>query len=362
MEAVLSTKQIGVITAIGPFASLLLQTAWGRLADRTNRKFVLMLALATSGLSALLYLLGTSYPYILGVSTLFVLVNMSVLPMSDAMALEFCTNNRFHFAPVRMCGTIGYAIMPVLLGGLFSVHLHYIFPAYCALCLIAATGTCFFPKSIAKPPVRASKSSEVRILPLLRDPFVIFLLTANFVISIGICAYTYLPLYASNMGYDNNLCGLLNAVAAMSEIPSLLLIDRVLKKIKGQTVIIASSFFCGLRLLITYLAGFCGSNAIWVMMLGQLLQSVSYITNYYCSAQLIHERFPAELKSTAQTLLAMITAGFSRIVGAVLGGILSEPEVLGLQNTFLFFACFLFIGSFAVLACYRFAVRRGAAH
>ena len=271
-----------------------------------------MLALAASGLSALLYLLGTSYPYILGVSTLFVLVNMSVLPMSDAMALEFCTNNRFHFAPVRMCGTIGYAIMPVLLGGLFSVHLHYIFPTYCALCLIAATGTCFFPKSIAKAPVRASKSSEVRILSLLRDPFVIFLLTANFVISIGICAYTYLPLYASNMGYDNNLCGLLNAVAAMSEIPSLLLIDRVLKKIKGQTVIIASSFFCGLRLLITYLAGFCGSNAIWVMMLGQLLQSVSYITNYYCSAQLIHERFPAELKSTAQTLLAMITAGFSR--------------------------------------------------
>ena len=261
-----------------------------------------------------------------------------------------------------MCGTIGYAIMPVLLGGLFSVHLHYIFPTFCALCLIAAAGTCFFPKSIAKALVRASKSSEVRILPLLRDPFVIFLLTANFVISIGICAYTYLPLYASNMGYDNNLCGLLNAVAAMSEIPSLLLIDRVLKKIKGQTVIIASSFFCGLRLLITYLAGFCGSNAIWVMMLGQLLQSVSYITNYYCSAQLIHERFPAELKSTAQTLLAMITAGFSRIVGAVLGGILSEPEVLGLQNTFLFFACFLFIGSFAVLACYRFAVRRGAAH
>ena len=121
MEAGLSTTQIGVITAIGPFASLLLQTAWGRLADR---KFVLMLALAASGLSALLYLLGTSYPYILGVATLFVLVNMSVLPMSDAMALEFCTNNRFHFAPVRMCGTIGYAIMPVLLGGLFSVHLH----------------------------------------------------------------------------------------------------------------------------------------------------------------------------------------------------------------------------------------------
>ena len=228
MSRGLSTTQIGVITAIGPFASLLLQTAWGRLADRTNRKFILMLALATSGLSALLYLLGTSYPYILGVATLFVLVNMSVLPMSDAMALEFCTNNRFHFAPVRMCGTIGYAIMPVLLGGLFSVHLHYIFPTFCALCLIAAAGTCFFPKSIAKAPVRAGKSSGVRILPLLRDPFVIFLLTANFVISIGICAYTYLPLYASNMGYDNNLCGLLNAVAATRQ--SLLNVKAILEE------------------------------------------------------------------------------------------------------------------------------------
>ena len=50
----LSTGQIGVISAIGPLATLLLQTAWGRLADRTNRKGVLILALAASGVCAVL--------------------------------------------------------------------------------------------------------------------------------------------------------------------------------------------------------------------------------------------------------------------------------------------------------------------
>ena len=59
-EIGLSTSEIGLITAVGPLASLLFQTAWGRLADRTNRKFVLLLTLILSAASALLYLLGAT--------------------------------------------------------------------------------------------------------------------------------------------------------------------------------------------------------------------------------------------------------------------------------------------------------------
>ena len=120
-EAGLSTSQIGLITAIGPFASLVFQTAWGRLADRTNRKFVLLLTLVLSAACALLYLLGASFGYILFVAVLYVLFNMSVLPMADAMALEFCTKNRYRFSPMRLCGTVGYALIPILLGTLFSL-------------------------------------------------------------------------------------------------------------------------------------------------------------------------------------------------------------------------------------------------
>lgn len=360
-EAGLSTSQIGVITAIGPFASLIFQTAWGRLADRTNRKFVLMLTLVTSALCALLYLLGTSYLYILTVAVLFVLFNMSVLPMSDALALEFCTANRYRFSPIRMCGTVGYALMPILLGTLLASDLRRIFWAFFTFSMAAAVATLFFPaQAQRRAATPEAPRKKVSLRPLLRDPLVIFLLIANFVISVGICAYTYLPLYASELGYDNNICGLLNAFAAVSEIPSLLLIDAVLKKVKGQHIIVASSFFCALRLFLTYIGGFCGAGALAVLTLAQLLQSVSYITNYYCSAQLIHERFPDELKSTAQTLLAMVTAGFSRIFGSLVGGYLSESSVLGLQNTFLFFALFLLAGSFVVLAAHRRAARGNA--
>ena len=49
----------------------------------------------------------------------------------------------------------------------------------------------------------------------------------------------------------------------------------------------------------------------------------------------------------------MITAGFSRIFGSLVGGYRSESSVLGLQNTFLFFALFLLAGSFVVLLAYR---------
>ena len=361
-EIGLSTSEIGLITAVGPLASLLFQTAWGRLADRTNRKFVLLLTLILSAASALLYLLGASFVYILFVSVLYVLFNMSVLPMADAMALGFCSEKRYHFSPIRLCGTIGYALMPILLGTLLSADLKRIFYAYALFTCLGAVLTLFFPRSHQGEMRLRGQAARKKtpLAPLLRDPLVIFLLTANFVISVGICAYTYLPLYAAELGYDTNACGLLNAFAALSEIPTLILIDRVMKKWRGTAIIAASAFFCALRLFLTYVGGFFGEGAFAVLTFAQLLQSVSYMTNYYCSANLIHERFPEELKSTAQTLLAMMTAGFSRIFGSIVGGFLSESSVLGLQNTFLFFALFLLAGGFVVLLLLKRADRTRA--
>lgn len=353
----LSTGQIGVISAIGPLATLLLQTAWGRLADRTNRKGVLMLALLASGVCAVLYLFGASFPYILTVALLFVVFNMAVLPMSDAMALEFCSSRNYRFAPIRLCGTIGYSLMPILLGSLFSAHLGSTFVVFALLCALAAVMALFFPAQAQRQAVSSAPREKTALAPLLRDPVILFLLIANFFVSVGMGAYTYLPLYASSLGFDNNLCGLLSAIAAIAEIPSLLLIDKVMKKISGARIIIASTLFMALRLLFTFAAGACGRWALPMLIAGQLMQSVTYITNYYCSAQLIHERFPAQLKSTAQTLLAMVTAGFSRILASLLAGWLSEPAVLGLQNMFLVFAVFLVAGLGLVLLAWRRCVR-----
>ena len=141
----LSVGQIGLITAIGPLAALIFQTAWGRLADRTNRKTVLMAALLLSGVCAMLYLLNVGFAGILTVALLFVIVNMSVMPMSDAMALTYCTGAGYHFAPIRMCGTIGYSIMPVLLGTLATQALAGIFPVYLIISLAGALLVMRFP-------------------------------------------------------------------------------------------------------------------------------------------------------------------------------------------------------------------------
>ena len=343
----LSTGQIGVISAIGPLATLLLQTAWGRLADRTNRKGVLILALVASGVCAVLYLFGASFQYILTVAVLFVVFNMAVLPMSDAMALEFCSSRGYHFAPIRMCGTIGYSLMPIALGWPFSAHL------VVALRGARAAGMALLFPSQGQARQGSAPREKAALAPLLRDPVILFLLTANFFLSVGMGAYTYLSLYASSLGFDNNLCGLLSAIAAIAEIPSLLLIDRVMKRFSGARIIIASSVFMTVRLLLTFAAGYCGKGALPMLIAGQLMQSVTYITNYYCSAQLIHERFPVQLKSTAQTLLAMVTAGFSRILANLLAGWLSEPAVLGLQNMFLVFAAILTAGLLLVLLTWR---------
>jgi len=338
-EQGLTTGQIGIISSIGPVATILLQTAWGTFADRTSRKGVLCFALIGSAVAASLYLLSASFVYTLIIALLFMIFNMAVEPMAAALGLDFCTKTGRLYAPIRLGGTIGFVLPGFLFAALFSKDLKYVFLIFAILCALSCIATLLFPLKQEKTAENtAEKGKKTGMFSLIMDPLVIFLLVSNMVSFMGSSCYTYLPLYAQQLGFDNALCGALSAIAAVPEIALFLLIDKALTRIPPKRMILCALGLQAARLMITYLSGFCGAFTLPMILMGQLLQAFTYLPCYYCAAQLIHERFPANLKSTAQTLLALATTGVGRVMANLVGGWLSEPDVLGLQNTFLVFS------------------------
>ena len=69
--------------------------------------------------------------------------------------------------------------------------------------------------------------------------------------------------------------GVLSAVSAASEIPILLVSSKLVRRFGEMNLLIFSCFMAALRLVLV------GTGIVPVMVCGQLLQSVSYMTVYY---------------------------------------------------------------------------------
>lgn len=359
----LNMGQIGIISAVGPLLALLVQTLWGRLADRTDRRRVWMLTLALSGLVILLFLLNTSFIYVAFAAGLYVAVSTSSVPLMDTIALDYCQETGYRFSPIRMFGTIGFGIMPLLIGSLVAKDIKSIFGLYSVFCFVSIAVCAFLPRTGQPQPQRMAKQAQPgskKILrSLLKDPVVIFVLLVNFMLATCMSTVTFLPVYASSMGMSTELVGTLNSVSAFAEVILFLFIDALLKKVKGEVLMVASVFFGALRMFLAFVGGYFPQNGYLFLAASQSLHAFSYIMMYYCSARVIHARVAPEVRATAQTLVAMVSMGLSRVVGSLLAGAIGDA--VGLQTVFLVFAITSLAGSIPVLLFYRKAFAKGSA-
>ena len=92
-EIGLSDSQIGGITTVITVAGLLLQPAWGTLADRAKyKKTVLTLGLAVAGVISFLVLpVSGNYGLLLLTLTAFNIFLLPAMPVSNAIGIEYTT-------------------------------------------------------------------------------------------------------------------------------------------------------------------------------------------------------------------------------------------------------------------------------
>ena len=314
----ISTGDIGSIMALSPIVALIVQPFWGVAGDRMRLKNT-VLAILTAG-TALVLLAGgfvssTLYAYAVVCSYSFFCT--SITPMMETIALEALEKGRYNFGPVRMTGTVAYAITAPLVGFVMANNYRlapFFSAAFMGMGLIALL---FMPRVEGHQHGRSEKVSVVR---LLKNRQLMLMMAFTVVLMLGMSYYTtYFSIYFQQLGADSTLLGLSYFLSAAGEIPFLLVGDRLFRRLGVGRLLLVSAAAMTLRMLLIGV-----STNLTFVLLTQLLHGLCYIVMSFAMAKFINLVVPDELKASGQMLLTVVGFGLARAAGSWISGLLVQ--------------------------------------
>lgn len=311
----LTAQEVGLIVALYPFMSLVAVPLWGRISDEIeNSKRVIMVAcigVATS--SWLFYLAVEFFQYFLCafVTSLFL---AALTPLLDSFILSICNANGLNFSLFRIGGTIGYATIVLIYGFILNrfPKLQFISMSVLSLLLLVVVMRIAVPEK-KKVPVKLKKG---KLFTSNQVYFVILISTLSMfgVNYIG----NFLGIILIEAKISRSMIGVLNFTSAFSEIPILLTIDSILKRMDTRKLLVFSAMTLVLRLILL------STGNILFMLLSQILQSTSYMVVYYSSIQFVLNHTVSGKEAQGNSLLFSFQNGAGAILSSLIGGWLIE--------------------------------------
>lgn len=362
----LSATEIGVLLSISPLAVIFVQPFWARLSDATGkRKFVLAFLSLASALSIFLYYAGTTYLAVFIATIAFAAFFSALLPLCDALVIEGCAAYGHEFARVRMGGTCGYAFVVFVIGMFLDENPQIQFVLVSALSIVFMLAVLALPRAKALECGGKDDSTTTAIsdekpiacvdgTPVMqKDSFgifksseILYILAFALVSQIGLGFLgSFLGRYCIELGFGQGFVGTLNAVSALSELPILLFAGTLVSKFGEIKILAASCVLMAIRLVLVGL-GFAPA-----MIVGQLLQSVTYMTVYYCCTVYVSKNVLPGFLSQGQSIFVMVQSGVAMMIANLAGGLIGDA--FGTQMGFFLSAGIVLIGTTVVFFLHK---------
>jgi MFS family permease len=289
-----------------------------------------------SALSIFSYYIGQTFVSFLIASILVAIFSTSIVPLSDAIILRSAHKNQLDFSKIRMGGTIGYAIFVIFSGMIIKQNsdLAYVMGFFGFIFLSVLVRR--LPKDelaeatsvLEKHPITGDRNSKRSLLHIFESKQIYFLLAFALISQVGLSFnFSFLGVYMLDMGLTEGTMGFTSSIAALSELPVLFLMNRVLKKISPTKITIIACLMLGLRMIT--LTG----ESLFFVILSQALHGISFMTIYFSCAVFISQNVKPENQSKGQSILALIQTGIGSIIGNILGGYLVDSY--GLRSAYI---------------------------
>ena len=324
-----TSGQIGAIFAAIALVSVFTQPFWGLCGDRVSSRNRLIRGLVVAAaLSALSFLLTRQFIPSLLLACVFSCFYTSIQPMGDSVILAALEKHRQPFGPLRLAGGMAFAITSLVFGSLLNV------PGRETWAIWFTAGLCLtmLPASYALPPTPGYQSAggkrmSFRELFKNRDLMRLMVFMLPMQMTMGYFYTFFSPLFMTFEGANGTLLGWCYFISAVGEIPYLLLSDRLYEKLGAGKLMCISAAVLTLRWIILATTG-----NVTVTLFSQLLHGWGFIVMTVSMAKHISRTVPAELQSSGQMLLAMVSYGLARAAGNLGGGLLANA--FGQQNVF----------------------------
>jgi PPP family 3-phenylpropionic acid transporter len=338
----LGEASIGAILAIAPMVAMATQPLWGMATDASRSKnavLITMLGGATLFFFLIPYVPSSSLPILLGVIILYNVFRSSTHGITDAISLEYLDSIDGKYGPVRMSGTLGYAVMAIIVGAVATRKLTNVFwvfaiPTVMAMALL-----------LMVPTVKGHyhKGSTVNFLTLFKQRELMMLTAIGLLFqSTSGFFHSFFSIYFINdLGGSLQLLGIITSFSAFAEIPFLIFSDSLVKKFGIRALLLVACFVGAIRWILTALV-----VVPELQFFVQLLHGMNSIVFMFCMAVYINQSVPRELKASGQAFYAFFVGIGSRVIGSWIGGILTthiSKQLIFLTNGLLLLGVLLLI-------------------
>lgn len=317
-EIGLTNSQISLISAIPAFVALFAQPIWGSISDRAKykRNVLTVALLCAAAFSFLVQPVVRWYLPLLAVLTAINTFTLPILPVGNAISIEYTKETGHDFGPVRMMGTVGYQLIILAAGFFFTTSLNGLYNIYGLFLIIAAL------TSRLLPPVQGYQHGKEKIsfTVFFKDKSLLLLFCLVFLAQM--CSQFYLAFFSKHLGdlgISNSTTGVITMMTVILEVPFLFFGDRLMKKMSIWRwmwigLIINAVRFLGLSV---------AKTPVFIIMFGVLSVGLMACFEFF-PAIYLNKAVPKELRGTVQNTYTMIAFGVSRIVGSLAGGVIAD--------------------------------------
>lgn len=352
--------QSGVVLTGATIANLIMQPVVGSVCDKLLHIKPLFVAMFLSGsVISLLLPVGKKHFIILLATVLLLSACIQTLQyIIDIWSVRISmTGVQYNYGFSRSFGSVFYAVTALVFGpALDAWGMDIITPVFIVCCLITVIVTFFVDEKEAAELLKTQRGSangkKKQSVPftravamLLRNKKYLFFLSSYSIVQIGnLPIFNYTARKFEILGGGGTLYGLALFFMAMSEVPMLLLLNKLRARMRAQKLVMLSLFGMVLRAV-----GIAFAGQPLLMALSFLLQSISY--GIFIGAMIIYmsEIVPEEILFTAQTVFAAVSMGLSGVFGNLIGGYVANTHgVVFMMQAFVGFVaagCLLFAGS-----------------
>ena len=313
----ISNSLIGLTLSLGALASALIQPYVGILIDHhpkiTTKKVLIAASSSIVIIAMLLYPVSKGVPVIVPLMYGFLMLLLQLAqPFSNSIGMAgINAGYKLHFGPARAIGSLGYALIALILGKVTAIKGGNVVPAFITASFVLTIIALFiYPlKEQTGLHVHDDSSSAEAKRPGVTDFFKRY--KALGIMTIGLVLNSFgLQIITSKGGTSENM-GISTAISATIEVVPMFLFPILKKKFKVSSLLKLSAVFFTLKVLVTYLAFNVPTYyaAQGCQMLGWGVMAVSIV--YYVN----------DLVDATDTAQGQACSGMALTIGNVLGNL-----------------------------------------
>ncbi len=330
--------QIGVLMSLLQVMRIFAPNIWGHVADRTGKRvWIVQMAAVVSLLSFVGVFVDTSFWWLFAVMSFISFFWSASLPLVEATTLSHLRDRSDRYGLIRLWGSVGFILVVVGLGAALD---HWPIRLLLWVVMGLLVGIVLFARFIPEAEAARLETEQVPLKGVLKRPEVLALLVAAMLMAAAHGPYyTFFTIHLVDAGYSKTAAGWLWALGVICEVGVFMVMPRVLKRIRPETVLLASLFAAAIRFL---LIGWFVDN-LSLLLLAQLLHALTFAAYHAAAIGLVHRHFRGKNQARGQALYNSLAFGVGGSIGSLYSG--AAWQTLGGAQTYAIAAVFALVGA-----------------